>query len=68
MQADGSYYNGGIAKNRFEGFGVLLSANGRERYEGFFRHTADDTADCDATLSQREPLFLCCKPNNWFIF
>ena len=28
-------------------------------YEGFFRHTADDTADCDATLSQREPSLLC---------
>ena len=40
MQPDGAYYNGGISKGRFEGFGVLLSANGRERYEGFFRRGA----------------------------
>ena len=40
MQPDGAYYNGGIAKNRFEGYGVLLAANGRDRYEGFFRRGA----------------------------
>ena len=34
---DGRSYWGGLRRDRFEGFGVLLSENERERYEGGFR-------------------------------
>jgi hypothetical protein len=35
-QPDGSFYNGPTSKGRYEGWGVLLASNGRERYEGWF--------------------------------
>ena len=41
-QPDGSFYRGSIGSKGFEGFGILLSSDGRERYEGEFRHGEKD--------------------------
>ena len=38
LMRDGKSYWGGLHKERFEGFGVLLAENERDRYEGMFRH------------------------------
>ena len=36
LMPDGRSYWGGFRRDKFEGFGVLLSENGRDRYEGSF--------------------------------